>query len=400
MHISISRPRSNGYGYILSFSLKAKLCYQSKIYEIIDLMSQLNSFSDISKYYSQSTTKAKDLDIDSDQTIEVWRLDYKPNSLAQAHECFAFCGAVLLTKNFEINDGQTVGDLIEPVRLDLLKKWRTGKLDLLTRTKDYVAYNQTERHMRTIAYGEVCNSLSEIVELQKALLPAVRVIAGDPQTEISIDSDEGTVVNLQVFSKDNTNSSRQQHGAHSDRVDTTAVVPIENIGPHGELVFIDNYAQSCEQLQLDQHQDFNQNLTKILELAPKSIRFRVHTTLPGNIVLARTDKDIHFISSKSSEDVLTNISTEQLEQVQNGEFVLGRGIINMAFETKRCRDIDQIAHKIENEASFTATNHDYKAFFQQLDDALNQANLDPEIKEAVRGAIITRISAQDLYGED
>lgn len=382
------------------FFTKVKLCYQSNLYEIIEHMSQPKPFSDISKYYSQSTVQAKDLDINSEQSIDIWRLNYKPSTLGDAHECFAFCGAVLLTRDFKINDSQTVGDLIEPVRVDLLKKWQTGKLDELTRTKDYVAYNQTERHMRTIAYGEVCKNLSEIIDLQKTLLPAVRTIAGDPQTEISIDSDEGTVVNLQVFAKDSTSSSRQQHGAHSDRVDTTAVVPIENIGPHGELVFIDNYAESCESLQLDQHQDFNQNLSKILIQDPQSIRFRVHTTLPGNIVLARTDKDIHFISSKSSEDVLSDISTEQLDQVQNGQFVLGRGIINMAFETKRCRDIDQIAHKIEDETTFSAADHDYKAFFKQLNDTLNKTDLEPETKEAVRGAIITRISAQDLYGED
>jgi len=363
-------------------------------------MSKSYSFTNIEKYYSTGTVPAKDLDIELDQTINIWRLSFMPTTIAEASQCFAFCGAVLLTKDFKIDSNQTVGDLIEPVRLDLLKKWQTSKLDVLARTKDYIAYNQTERHMRTIAYNEVCKNLSEIINLQKALLPAVREIAGDSETEISTDSDEGTVVNLQVFAKEATGSTQQQHGAHSDRVDTTAVVTLENIGPHGELVFIDNYGESCEALGLDPHQNFNNNLKTILAQEPDSIRFRVHSAMPGTIVLVRTDKDIHFISSKSSEDVLTNISPQQLKQVQNGNSVLGRGIINMAFETKRCREIDLLAHKIETESAFSAVDHDYKTFFKQLNDALNQAKLDSEIKEAVRGAIITRVSAQDLYGED
>jgi len=366
-------------------------------YAIIKNMSKQKSFTVIDKYYSQDSILAKDLDIDIAGEIKIWRLDYKPSSLTEAHECYKKCGAVLLNKDFVLSNNKTVSEETGPVRNRLLKRWRQGQLDNLTKTKDYIAYNHTERHMRTIAYQDVCENLSEIISLQKDLLPSIKIIAGDNQTEISTDNDEGTVVNLQVFSQSAEASSKQQHGAHSDRVDTTAVVTIENIGPHGELVFIDNYAQSCAALNLEQHEYFNENLIKILKLQPQAIRFRVHSTTAGSIVIVRTDKDIHFITSKKSADVFSNITTEQKYQLQNKSQILGRGIINMAFETEHCRKVDRISKEIESKYDFSEAHTDYKGFFAKLDQALRETGLEKETEEAVKSAIITRVSAHDLY---
>ena len=377
-----------------------KLVQAALMYVIIIFMPKTSSFTDISSYYTEDNILAKDLDIDSVDSIKIWRLSYKPSTLSEANECFTSCGAVLLPSNFSLGSNHTVSELVEPVRVGLLKKWQTGQLDNLTKTKDYVAYNMTERHMRTIAYPDVCKNLTEIITLQKSLLPFIKTIAGDSETEISTDSDEGTVVNLQVFTDQAKESTSQQHGAHSDRVDTTAVVTLENIGPHGDLVFIDNYAESCEDLGLDQHQDFNHNLKEILKTKPQSIRFRVHKTTPGTIVIVRTDRDIHFITSKSSDDVLSNITPDERIRLQNNSQILGRGIINMAFETKHCREVDRISKEIESKYSFLAAHQDYNDFFTKLNDALEDAGLEKEMKEAVRGAIITRVSAQDLYGEN
>jgi hypothetical protein len=377
-----------------------KFVQAALMYVIIIFMPKTSSFNDISSYYTEDNILAKDLDIDSLDSIKIWRLSYEPGTLSEANDCFSSCGAVLLPANFSLSANHTVARLIEPVRLGLLEKWQTGQLDSLTKTKNYVAYNMTERHMRTIAYPDVCKDLPEIITLQKSLLPFIKTIAGDSETEISTDSDEGTVVNLQVFTDQANKTTSQQHGAHSDRVDTTAVVTLENIGPHGDLVFIDNYAESCEELGLDQHQDFNQNLKEILKTKPQSIRFRVHKTSPGTIVIVRTDKDIHFITSKSSEDVLLNITPDENVLLQNNSQILGRGIINMAFETKHCREVDRISKEIESKFDFSSAHQDYNDFFKKLNSSLENAGLEKEMKEAVRGAIITRVSAQDLYGEN
>lgn len=264
------------------------------------------------------------------------------------------------------------------------------------RKKDYDAYNGTPRHLYTVSPENVEKALPEVTWLQSQLLPTVRAINGDPSTEISVDPDEGTVINLQLFDKEGDLDARQQHGAHTDRVDTTTIVCLDNVGPHGELVFVEGYNAICKELGLEPHRGFDHNIAAILEHNPDALTFRIHDVRPGTVVMVKSAEDVHFITAKTLGDVRHGLS-DSVEPLMVKDKVVGRGIINMAFETSECREIDQKARALEAKFPLNkAKTNDER--FAILADALKTVDKADE-RAAIANAIVTRFSATDLYQE-
>lgn len=332
-----------------------------------------------------------------DQPITIHRLANPANTLLEARQAYSRYGVAVLAPNCPITvEGEsTTAQLINPVCERVLADWREGKLDPLLRSKDYVAYNDTQRHMKTIAFESVTKSLGYVLKLQEELAQTVQFINQDPTTKLSVDPDEGTVINLQVFPKDGEPTAYQQHGAHADRVDITAVVCITNIGPHGDFVFVDGYNEACAEQGLDPHRHFTDNLKAITQEDPEAIQYRVHPINIGRLVIANTDRDIHFITPKTLGDVRTALTPELSQQMVHGDQLIGRGIVNMAFETGHCRQIDTKARQLESDHQLA--NLHGEAFFSALDKALAASGEPVEIQLQLRNACVTRLSAHDLY---
>ncbi len=344
---------------------------------------------------NQVTLSGAELGIDPNLHITAERLAPVDN-IEAAQAVYDTYGAVVLSGEVRLPSGETtVGDICDPLRQQIVDSWQAGSLDPWLRQKNYDAYNGTGRHMWTIAYDRVVNNLPEVMDAQQQLMPLVQAINHDPTTQLSVDPDEGTVLNWQLFDKAET--SIQQHGAHSDRVDTTVVVPLANVGPHGEIVFLHGFTEAATSMGMDPHRNFNTNLARILTTKPETIRAIVLNVQPGNMLLLHTDQDIHLITAKKVEDVKAGLA-DGANAVEHAGLTLGRGIINMAFETEDCRRIDQIAHEIEKRFDLhSAQTHD--EFFKRMDEVLDGLkNLPPETLIRVRGAIVTRLSAADLYG--
>ncbi len=335
------------------------------------------------------------LPVDDDLKIQVERWDETVTDLDRAHEIYDAFGGVILSPNtiLSIGDHDVRVEDFAQANSDYVIE-RLEEHPEAIREKDYIAYNGTPRLLHTVAPENVEGYLPEVLTMQKALLPVVRRINGDPTTEVSVDDAEGTVVNLQLFDK---NNDKQEHGAHTDRVDTTVIICLDNIGPHGDLVFVNGYTAVCEKLGLSPHRGFYHNLDEIMEREPEALTFRVHPVRPGSMLVLKSAEDVHLISAKTIDDVTTGAEQTGIKpQVING-MMLGRGVINAAFETDECRETDRKAKALE--AKFPI--HDKKeneAFFAELDRALE--TIPPADRKDVGNAIVTRRSADDLYKDE
>ena len=355
--------------------------------------------------YEAETMSSDRLGLPSHIAIHAERWVEPITDLDRAGEVYREHGAVILDPDCVVRMGDEdvrVGDFTKAAGEYTLDQLRDHPE--IIQKKKYGAYNDTNRNLFVIKFAHVNEFLPEVTNLQQALLPTVRRINGDPSTEISTDEHEGTVVNLQLFHKDGDAAEKQEHGAHTDRVDTTTIVCMDNVGPKGELVFVQGYTAVCKRLGLSPHRGFNHNIADILEHAPNALTFRIHDVRPGTIVMVRSADDVHFITAKTlgdvqrgdhEPDVLTVIDSKN-KQIAMG---MGRGIINMAFETGECRAVDKRARDLEARfpAIAEATTND--ARFDALDEALSTIE-DIDERAAIANAIVTRFSADDLYDSD
>lgn len=346
--------------------------------------------------YQHQSMPAYELGLPSDVEVDVERWSESITSIERAAETYNTYGAAILAPECVVQIGQEdvrVGEFTAAAGDYVVELLNSSKHEDAIRQKDYEAYNGTERHLYTVSPENVEKHLPDVLEWQRKLLPMVRAINDDPTTEISIDEDEGTVINLQLFDPEADEKTQQQHGAHTDRVDTTTVVCLDNVGPHGELVFVEGYSAVCDRLGLSPHRGFDQNLGTILEQEPKALTFRVHDVRPGTIVMIKSAEDVHFITAKTLGDVKTGADQDHKPRMI-GDKWLGRGIINMAFETETCRKVDTIARNVEKKYRI----HKQKStdtFFAKLSQALD--SVDPQYRKDVGNAIVTRRSASDLY---
>lgn len=333
----------------------------------------------------------------------VQRFENPAENLEQAAEIFGRDGAVILAPNCEITlpNGEqiTIGQMAGDAQVNTVQRlqdiWSSDRREEVIRKKHYDAYNGTQRDMRTVSYKNVLELFPEVIDLQHDLLPTIREIVQDPTTEISTDADEGTVINLQLFDPNAPEDTRQEHGAHTDRVDTTAVICLDNVGPQGDFIYAKGYNDACRNLGLDPHRNFTANIEQVLRETPEAITLRIYPVQPGTLAVIRTDQDVHFITAKSKHDV--SVGKETHEPLQIGGQWLGRGIINAAFETRQCRDIDSLARHIEEEHNLASLRGD--EFFDKLDDVLRTADLTSEESDLVRNAAVTRMSADQLYND-
>ncbi len=343
----------------------------------------------------------------------VERIDEYAESLEEAAEIFARDGVVSLAPEcpIEISDSSsnnhetTVEELAINVAAKTVSRlqaiWNSDAREAVIKQKDYGAYNGTERHMRTVSFDNVQQHFDFVIELQHQLTPTIRKIVNDPTVEVSTDEGEGTVINLQLFQLESPSETRQEHGAHTDRVDTTVVTCLDNVGPQGDFVYLKGYNDACRSLSLDPHRNFASNMTKVLAEKPEAVVFKVYGVHPGRMLVIRTDQDVHFITAKSRGDVGEGIlSGAEVDML--GENIVGRGIINAAFETERCRRVFSHAEEVYKEYDqLTKLRGD--GYFETLDQALKteaaNGHLDEAELEDVRNACVTQMSAHQLYND-
>lgn len=343
----------------------------------------------------------------------VERVDVLAETLEEAAETFERDGVVALSPDCQIEmldeQGNSLLTSVEELTINAASRtvaelqtlWDSEVRDEAIKLKDYGAYNGTERHMRTVSFANVKEHFDFVIELQHNLTPTMRKIVSDPTVEVSTDEDEGTVINLQLFDLEAPADTRQEHGAHTDRVDTTVVICLDNVGPQGDFVYLKGYNDACRELGLDPHRDFAGNMTRVLAEKPESVIFRVYGVHPGRMLVIRTDQDVHFITAKSRGDVGEGMLSGA-EPWTLGENIIGRGIINAAFETERCRRIFDHTKEIYENYSFL-TRLRGNDFFKALDTTLKMevifGSLNRNELEAVRNACVTQMSAAQLYND-
>lgn len=343
----------------------------------------------------------------------VERINQPAETLQQAAEIYKRDGIVALapTCMIELADDNGQSSLIEVGRLtlDISRRtiarlqdiWRSEERDRVIKEKKFEAYNGTGRDMRSVSFANVGEHFDSVIGLQHRLTPTIRRIAEDPTVEVSTDPDEGTVINLQLFSQDSPADTRQEHGAHTDRVDTTVVICLDNVGPQGDFVYLKGYNEACRLLGLDPHRDFTGNMNRVLSEAPDSVIFRVYKVAPGRMLVIRTDQDVHLITSKSLADVQEGVQGG-VSFSMLGDKVIGRGIINAAFETDRCRRVLEHSKIVYEKYSALADLHGDE-LFDALDLALRtevvEGRLDETELEDVRNACVTKMSARQLYND-
>jgi hypothetical protein len=352
-------------------------------------MAYLAELATVESPYERSSISARDLgfDLDIEVPLERWTAP-GAQTTTEAAARFNTYGAVLLDPTLPlVGTNETVDSAVRPViAATVAQLGEHIHNPEVVRPKNYSAYNNTARKMSTVSYPNVMTHFDNVVALQNELLPTVQAINGDPATAVSIDDDEGTVINLQLFKLDGNPTDRQQHGAHTDRVDTTVVVCLDNVGPNGDLVFA---------LPI-----FNDNLAIILQWDASAITFRAHPVQPGSMVMIKSAEDAHFITAKTLANVQEGINAgHQPYELGDDGTIIGRTIINMAFESGYCRDIDEVAHEVESWIAQQPARSGL-GFYALLNHALEAHGLNKKDRKAVFGAIVARNSAIDLYGDD
>ena len=367
--------------------------------------------------YDVSVESARLFGINSDSMVTVER--YNPNAAARDLETstniLQTYGAVLLdTREISLADGERLADAVEQTIAEFVpsmqEHWNNEEV---IRRKDYDdAYNDTSRHMRTVDYENIKLHFDCVMRLQEKLLPVIQVLTEDPEAAISVDLDEATVGNMQGFDRNADPSDFREHGAHTDRVDATAVVCIDNVGPNGELVVINGFTAACKRLGLDPHRNFNANLERIVNEIPEAITLRIHPVTRGAVLVLKSAADVHYIVPKTLQNVLDGEEAghQPIPLSADGTEILGRAIINMAFETAACRELDKFAHYLEDRYQIhPQAKGNANEFFRALDEALateidslgaEAAKYGNAFWEAVRSAIVTRFSAKKLYNKE
>jgi len=343
----------------------------------------------------------------------VERMDELAENLDEAAETFARDGVVGLSPGCQIDIADQNGDnkviAVEELTIKVASRtvarlqalWNSEHREAVIKQKDYGAYNGTERHMRTVSFENVQEHFGSVIELQNQLTPTIRRVINDPTVEISTDKSEGTVINLQLFELESPAETRQEHGAHTDRVDTTVVICLDNVGPQGDFVYLKGYNDACRSLGIDPHRDFASNMTRVLAEKPEAVVFRVYGVHPGRMLVIRSDQDVHFITAKSrgnvGDGILSGAEADML-----GESIIGRGIINAAFETERCRQIFDHAQEIYkeyNELTKLRGDDYFKALDTALKTEIEDGSLDEDKLEDMRNACVTQMSAEQLYND-
>lgn len=352
---------------------------------------------------------------------ELEALDLKPHRLimvervediSEAQLRFKELGAVMFDAGIEFAEGIPLGEVTAEV-VGSLRERISGEVPFpgnvtpeeFAPAKDMVAYNGTGRQMRIMDAGKVWQ-LPEVVEYQKTILPFIRNIVGDESVEVSVDPSEATVINSQVFDL-SKESGMQQHGAHVDRVDTTIIACVENVGAGGDTVLVNGLFEACVDMGIDPNGQFKELLTAVLEEGKHELLFQVVRMVPGDTVLLKSDTTIHFITPKQTSDVIAGFEANPDREMTpfGTSGVLGRGIINASFETGRCRDIDVLATELEAKALPEGTDYRTVDLLSEaldwIDDAAIPGSLQDMDKKVlanlVANASYGRQSSYDLY---
>ncbi|MEJ0072765.1 MAG: hypothetical protein WDN27_01585 [Candidatus Saccharibacteria bacterium] len=364
--------------------------------------------------YTADPISARELGIDSDAIVRIERWTHPgAQTPEQAVAFFQEYGAVLIAPDFTlVEDGRQVHEAVTPVIAATQETIASNiHSPRVVKFKDFTAYNGTARKLATIDYPHVISHFPDIVAWQNTLLPTVRAISGDPTTEASIDPDEGTVINLQLFHAAGDPNERQQHGPHTDRVDITVVFGLDNVGPNGDLVFAHGYTEGCEKYGRNQHQNFNENIAYILNKDSNAIVFRSHPVKKGSLIMIKSAEDAHFITAKTLADVQQGIAEgakptifRKFERDQNGKMILveyeeGRGIVNTAFDTSDCRERDEIVKDIKRVLPPHIGPHN-EAFYHIVRPLIQQRVTDPLQQKRVESDLVAGSSANDLYNDE
>lgn len=294
---------------------------------------------------------------------DIGELDLGPHRLtlldrvrnrAQARQHFQERGVVLMHPEMPFQARERLGDVTADVVYELRKRISgdftfpdSQTVDKFATPKDMTAYNGTGRQMHVISADRVLR-LPEVTQYQHTMLPLIRDLTGDPTVEVSVDPSEATVINLQVFHTDQANEM-QQHGAHFDRVDTTVIACVENVGPGGDLVLAGGWFEACVDLGIDPNGQFKETLETVLAHR-YPLHFQVVRMVPGDTVLLKSDTTLHFITPKHSGDVMAAFASDpRRASLPFGDTggLLGRGIINVSYETETCRTIDRLSQALE-----------------------------------------------------
>lgn len=357
------------------------------------------------------------------EASEIEALDLKPHGVVmleriedttEAQLRFKELGAVMFAPTAELSEGLRIGEVTAGV-VGHLRERISGEVlfpggmtpEEFAPNKDMVAYNGTGRQMRIMDAHKVWQ-LPEVVEYQKQILPFVRSIVGDETVEVSVDPSEATVINSQVFDL-TKESGMQQHGAHVDRVDTTIIACVENVGVGGDLVLVNGLFEACVDMGIDPNGQFKDLFKAVLEEGKHELLFQVVRMVPGDTVLLKSDTTIHFITPKQSSDVRAGFEADENRAVTpfGKSGVLGRGIINASFETGRCREIDALAVDLEKKALPEGTDYRTVDLLGESLDWIDTVEIPDSLKDMdqkvlanlVANASYGRQSSYDLYAE-
>ncbi|HSX15621.1 MAG TPA: hypothetical protein VLF40_02435 [Candidatus Saccharimonadales bacterium] len=329
---------------------------------------------------------------------------------------FGAYNVALLGPDIPLNDRETIGsrvrDVVIPRTAERAKAHRHDPNIFTERDYTEDTYD-TERKLYTTSPQAVIDEFPEVFQFQEDLAPIISKIVGMP-VRPSRDPSEATVINWQLFPIDPEDgaNTEQEHGAHADRVDITVVACMDNIGPNGSLVVVDGYAEACILLDLDPERNFKGNLNAILNSHLKdSITFRSHHVQKGSVVLLRST-EYHFVTTKSLEDVKTGLRDHPDKDPFFSDEVerelIGRAIVNMAYETEECEQRHQVAQWLAPPEMLMLKGN---AFFQALNETVewyyeNILRANPDLSEEdakreryeIRHAIVAERSAWNLYG--
>ncbi len=374
---------------------------------------------------SQGLTLAKlsEAGIDLEDTISRGQVTIgmaEPSAnVSWATESFAESGLALFTPNSivaGVTPYTTMHHLAAPTMMAFMDRV-VGRTDFpgdttlegFALTKAFDAYNATRRDMLVIPNRNV-QLLPEITRLQRELLPVVRTVIGDDTVEVSVDPNEATVINLQPI--DLTQGERapeQSHGAHIDRVDTTVIACLANVGTGGDTVFIKGLFEACMNLGIDPNGNFSDVMIEALKAGAK-LDFQIIRLRAGDVAIAKTDTDVHFVTPKSYAS-LKGAQGDRVHMVggYNRQRVLARGILNVSFETELCRDVFEMAKQVMEVAELGLTSSLWKSSPGDIlpiveryirDNGLQiDGHTQQELVYLVTGSVHGDLSSEELYAD-
>jgi hypothetical protein len=361
-----------------------------------------------------------DLGLDADIPILIEDLDPRePNApdVDTAASRFQKYGvAVLDTEQFRLIDTQEkLADMVTELNGNTERLLKVLSADpRIVIPKAFKAYNGTPRLMSVIPYQMVKEHFAHVIDWQRRMLPTVRKINGDPETKVSENPNEGSVINIQTMRRPSvwgkllsrihpTPPQKQSHGGHKDFVGPTMLIYGENVGPQGDTVVVLGYSKACEEMQLNEHLDFNGNLAQILQDRPEALTFRRHRVERGTAMIIDSTKT-HLITTKSSDQVEQAIADgyEPIKAWHDPKTDVVRLVYNLAFENTAVQKVDKVLRGLVLKwIGVVLGDHDnvldHMTGAALLEAVNDEADLNGTDRKAIISGVYGMSSAGDLY---